>query len=84
MRRASVQVSLLGLQRIEDGMVELSGGEYRAVLEVTGVSRPFDDDARLEGLLAGFAAFLNGLIHPIQIVVRASPVIGWRARSCAI
>lgn len=74
MRRASVQVSLLGLQRIEDGMVELSGGEYRAVLEVTGVSRPFDDDARLEGLLAGFAAFLNGLIHPIQIVVRASPV----------
>ena len=74
MRRASVQVSVLGLQAIEDGMVELSGGEYRAVLEVTGVSRQFDDDAHLEGLLAGFAAFLNGLIHPIQILVRASPL----------
>src|SRR5207248_5637982 len=37
-------------------------------------SRPFDDDARLEVLLAGFATFLNGLSYPVQILVRASPV----------
>lgn len=74
MRRASVQTSRLGLQGIEGSAVALSGGEYRAVLEVTGVARPFDDDARLEAVLAGFAAFLNSLQHPIQILVRAIPV----------
>ena len=74
MRRASVQTARLGLQGIQDGVVELSGGEYRAVLEVIGVARPFEDDAHLEGLLAGFAAFLNGLHYPIQILVRASRV----------
>lgn len=74
MRRASVQTTRLGLKGIEHGVVELNGGEYRAVLEVTGVARPFEDDVRLEGLLAGFAAFLNGLDYPIQILLRASPV----------
>ena len=74
MTRASLQAARLGLQGIQDGMLELSGGEYRAVLEVAGVARPFEDDARLESLLAGFATFLNGLQHPIQIVVRATPV----------
>ena len=74
MRRASVQGTRLGIEAIQDGVVELAGGEYRAVLEVSGTARPFEDDARLEGLLAGFAAFLNGLSYPVQILVRASPV----------
>src|SRR5262249_51772507 len=37
-------------------------------------ARPFEDDARLEGLLAGFATFLNSLSYPLQILVRATPV----------
>ena len=71
---ASLQTVRLGIQAIQQDVVELSGGEYRAVLEVSGVARPFDDDVRLEGLLAGFAAFLNGLSYPIQVLVRATPV----------
>jgi hypothetical protein len=59
---------------IEGGAVELIGSEYRAVLEVSGTARPFEDEVRLEGLMAGFATFLNGLSYPIQILVRASPV----------
>lgn len=71
---ASLQTVRLGIRAIQQDVVELSGGDYRAVLEVSGVARPFDDDVRLEGLLAGFAAFLNGLSYPLQILVRATPV----------
>jgi len=73
-KHASLQTVRLGIQTIQQDVVELSGGEYRAVLEVSGVARPFDDDVRLEGLLAGFAAFLNGLSYPLQVLVRATPV----------
>jgi hypothetical protein len=64
----------LGIQAIHDGVVELTGAEFRAVLEVAGTARPFEDDARLEALLAGYAAFLNGLSYPLQVLVRATPV----------
>src|SRR5579871_968442 len=74
LRHASVQSVRLGIEAIAESVVELSGGEYRAVLEVSGTPRPFEDDVRLEGLMAGFAAFLNALNYPIQILVRAAPV----------
>jgi hypothetical protein len=74
MRTASVQTRRLGIEAIENGVVELSDGEYRAVLEVNGTARPFEDESRMEALMAGFAAFLNGLSYPVQILVRASVV----------
>jgi hypothetical protein len=73
-KHASVQSVRLGLEAIRDGVVGLVGGDYRAVLEVSGTASPFDDDLRLEAVLAGFATFLNGLSYPVQILVRASPV----------
>src|SRR6266851_8337692 len=73
-RHASVQATRLGIDAIEDGVVTLPGGEYRAVLEVSGTASPLEDDVREEGLLAGFATFLNALSYPIQILVRATPV----------
>jgi hypothetical protein len=73
-KHASVQTARLGIDAIRMDVVELSRGEYRAVLEVSGTARPFEDDVRLEGLLAGFATFLNGLNYPLQILVRATPV----------
>jgi hypothetical protein len=74
MKHASVQATRLGIDAIEDGVVALPGGEYRAVLEVSGTASPMADDAREEGLLAGFATVLNALNYPIQILVRATPV----------
>jgi hypothetical protein len=74
MKPASVQTTRLGIDAIQDGVVALPGGEYRAVLEVGGTASPLQDDAREEGLLAGFATFLNALSYPIQILVRATPV----------
>ena len=73
-KHASVQTARLGIVAIQHDVVELPAGEYRAILEVSGTARPFEDDVRLEGLLAGFATFLNGLSHPLQILVRATPV----------
>src|SRR5712691_3504281 len=73
-RPASVQSTRLGIDAIEDSVVALPGSEYRAVLEVSGTASPLADDAREEGLLAGFATFLNALSYPIQILVRATPV----------
>ena len=74
MKRASVQTTQLGIEAIQDGVVGLPGGEYRAVLEVGGTASPVHDDVREEALLAGFATFLNALSYPIQILVRATPV----------
>src|SRR4030081_238897 len=73
-KRASVQTIRLGIDAIEDSVVTLPGGEYRAVLEVSGTASPLQNDAREEGLLAGFATFLNALSYPVQILVRATPV----------
>ena len=74
MKAASVQAARLGIEGIQDKVIELTGSEYRAVLEVSGLARPFDDELRLEALMAGFATFLNGLSYPIQMLVRATPV----------
>jgi hypothetical protein len=74
MRHASVQTARLGIDAIQDGVVALTGGEYRAVLEVSGTASPFDDETRQEPVLAGFSAFVNALGYSIQILVRASPV----------
>jgi hypothetical protein len=74
LRHASVQATRLGIEGVKDRVIGLSGGEYRALLEVTGVARPLADDVRLEALIAGFATCLNGLSYPVQILVRASPV----------
>ena len=74
MTRASVQTLRLDLEAIEDGVLALGDGSYRAVLEVTGASGPFDDEARQATALAGYAAFLNALSYPVQVLVRAVPV----------
>jgi hypothetical protein len=73
-KRASIQSTRLAIRSIQDGVVSLPDSEYRAILEVSGTARPFEDEARLAVILAGFGVFLNGLSYPLQILVRASPV----------
>jgi hypothetical protein len=72
--RGSVQTARVDIESIAEGVVGLTDGEYRAVLEVTGSSNALDDDARQEAALAGYAAFLNALNFPVQVLVRAVPV----------
>jgi hypothetical protein len=73
-KHASVQATRLDLEWIQDSIVRLQEGEYRAVLEVNGTAGRMDDDSQREAVMAGFAGFLNALGYPIQILVRSSPV----------
>ncbi len=73
-RFASVQAAHLGLDSIEEGVLCLSGGQYRAVLEVSSVNFALQGEAEQEATVAGFAAFLNGLSFPVQILMRALPI----------
>lgn len=73
-RTSSVQTAHLGLEAIEDGVVHLSGAQYRAVLEVGSVNFGLQGEAEQEATVAGFAAFLNSLSFPVQILVRALPI----------
>jgi hypothetical protein len=71
---ASVQTAHLALEAIEDDVLRLAGDDYRAVLEVGSVNFGLQGEAEQEVVVASFAAFLNGLTFPIQILVRVLPV----------
>ena len=73
-RRAAVQTVHLNLEAIEDGVVRLVGGRYRAILEVGSVNFGLVGQSEREGIIAGYAAFLNGLTFPVQALVRVLPV----------
>ena len=69
-----MQSTHCALEAIQHDVVDLGDGQYRAVLEVSGVSFGLQSDDQRESLTAAYAAFLNGLAFPIQILVRAAPV----------
>ena len=71
---ASIQDVHAFLAAIEDGVVQLADGQWRALLEVSSVNFALQGEAEQEAIVAGFAAFLNGLTFPIQIVVRVMAV----------
>jgi hypothetical protein len=73
-RKGSVQTVHVGLDEVAGDVVRLTGGGYRAVLEVAGLDLGLRDEREQEGVMAGFAAFLNGLSFPIQTLVRVQPV----------
>jgi hypothetical protein len=73
-RPASVQLAHVGLDAIEDDVLRLAPGGLRGVLEVDGRDLGLLGDGEQEAALAGFAAFLNGLTFPVQVLVRVLPV----------
>ena len=73
-KRASVQTARLSLEAIEDEVVLLARSQYRAVLEVSGVHFGLQGEAEQEAIIGGFAAFLNSLSFPTQVLVRVLPI----------
>lgn len=73
-RRASAQTAFLTVETIDEDVVCLEGSRFRAVLEVAGVNFGLRGDLDQEALVGGYAAFLNGLTFPIQILVRGTPI----------
>ena len=73
-RPASVQAGHLALERIEDGVMTFADGRHRAVLEVGSVNFALLGEGQQRELVAGYAAVLNSLTFPVQILVRATPL----------
>jgi hypothetical protein len=66
----SVQTAHLGVHAIEDGVLRLANDQLRAVLEVGSVNFGLKGETEQESMVASYAAFLNSLSYPIQIVIR--------------
>ena len=73
-RHPGLQMAHLRLESIEDGVASLGDGQYRAVLEVGSVNFALQGETEQEATIAGFAAFLNGLTFPVQVLVRVLPL----------
>ena len=71
-RLASVQ-EILPLEEIAGDVVRLRGGDYRCVLEAQGINFALKSEPEQEAILAGYRRFLNGLTHPLQVLVRLVP-----------
>ncbi|MCL5107367.1 MAG: hypothetical protein M1401_00540 [Chloroflexi bacterium] len=72
--RPSVQAQHVDLEAIDEGLVQLTGGRHRAVLEVSGLNFGLLGENEQEAVIAGYAAFLNGLTFPTQVLVRVLPL----------
>jgi len=57
-----------------DGIVELGGDGLAVICRASAVTFSLRTPAEQEGLVAGFARFLNSLADPVEILVRAEPV----------
>jgi hypothetical protein len=73
-RSRSTQQAKLFLEGIQDGVIDLGGGAYRRVLEVSARNLDLASVEEQAQIIARFRAFLNGLSFPIQILVRIEPL----------
>jgi hypothetical protein len=71
---ASVQTLHLSLEHIDEDVLCLAGNRYRAILEVGSINFGLQGEAEQEVVMASFAAVLNSLTYPIQVLVRVLPI----------
>ena len=69
-RLGSVQETHFRIETLERDTIRLVGHEYRAVVECVGVAVHHLPMNEQEATLAGYAAFLNALPFPTQLLVR--------------
>lgn len=72
-QRHSLQASHLTIAGIGDCWVRLDSGRASAALEVDGIPFGLLSDAEQESAVTAYAAFLQGLDHSLQIIVRLLP-----------
>lgn len=73
-RTGAIQGVHVDIEAIEDDVVRLASGQYRAVLEVGSVNFGLVGDREQETIVAGFAGFLNSLSSPVQVLIRVLPI----------
>lgn len=62
----------LPIAEIKEDTVILKNGGLRAVLKVNSLNFNLKSEIEQQGIIAGYQAFLNTLIFPIQILVRST------------
>lgn len=73
-RRAAVQAGRLGVEDVARDALRLGPGQYRAALEVSGLSFGLLDEEEQESLLTRYAHWLQALSYPLQFLVRVLPL----------
>jgi len=63
------------INAIREDVVVLSGGGLRAVLLVSSINFDLKSEQEQEATIGGYVNFLNGLQHPIQILIQSRPLI---------
>ncbi len=69
-KKTSTQV-YLEISTIRDSIIILKNGEYRLILEATGVNFFLRSAEEQNSVIGGFASFLNSLTTQVQIVVQS-------------
>lgn len=64
----------LPFAEIRNDTVILKNGGLRAVLEVEPINFNLKSETEQQGIIAGYEAFINTLVFPLQIVMRSSKV----------
>lgn len=59
------------IAEIKEDIVVLKNGGLRAVLAVNAINFNLKSESEQEGIIAGYQAFVNTLMFPLQIVVRS-------------
>ena len=72
---------LLPVSSVEIGALRLSDGSLRAVLECPTLAFGIKGEAEQRAVVDGWAALLNSLQHPIQVLVRTRALETWPAPS---
>ena len=73
-RSTPAQTVHLNIDSIEEDVVRIRGGHWRAVMEASSLNFGLKSETEREAIIAGYAAFLNSLTFPVQVVIRATPI----------
>ncbi len=58
------------LKAVKDGILTLSGSEYRLILQASSINFELKSEAEQDALIETYQSFLNSLSCPLQIIVR--------------
>src|SRR5579884_3116571 len=79
MRKGSVQQAFVTVEDVLGDVLCLRGAhphsrEYRAVVAVESINFALKSEREQEAILAAYAAFLNGLNFPMQVLAQVRPL----------
>ena len=67
---AGSAINQIDISAVEDGVLTLSGGCHRMILETSSVNFELKSEAEQDALIAAFERFLNSMSGDLQIIIR--------------